>query len=129
MPPVNVGADDRTGSRITGPAVPEPTLRRHKILLVDDHPSLRSGLASYLKQQSDLLVCGEAGAVAEALTLAAGVPPDLIITNLTLPGRGGLELIRDIRALSPEVPVLMISMQDEFSHAERVRRAGARCIS
>lgn len=96
------------------------------ILLVDDHPLLLEGLAAVIAGAAGLSVCGKAGDVREALTLVESLAPDLVITDLTLPGRGGLELVKDLAALRPGLPVLVFSMHDEMVYAERVLRAGGR---
>jgi DNA-binding NarL/FixJ family response regulator len=97
-----------------------------RILLVDDHPFMRMGLAQFLNSQSDLMVCGEAGDPRDAMLQVEKSKPDLVLLDLNLPGKGGLELIKDIRALHPELPVLVLSMHDEPQYAPRVLRAGAR---
>jgi DNA-binding NarL/FixJ family response regulator len=97
-----------------------------RILLVDDHPFLRMGLAQFLNSQPDLVVCGEAGDPKEAMHQVEKSKPDLVLLDLNLPGKGGLELLKDIRALHPELPVLVLSMHDEPQYAPRVLRAGAR---
>ena len=102
------------------------TAPRKKLLLVDDHPMMRAGLTGLINQQADVEVCCEAGTVAEALAEIPKCSPDLIVTDITLPGRGGLELIKDVKALHPDLPVLVISMHDDMLHAERALRAGAR---
>ena len=71
-------------------------------------------------------VCGEAGQPAEAFAALAKTKPDLVLTDLTMPGRSGLEFIKDLRAARPDLAVLVISMHDEVVYAERVLRAGAR---
>ena len=102
-----------------------PSARR-RILLVDDHPFMRAGLGQLIDCQPDLVVGGEAGNPAEALQALARQQPDLILTDLTMPGRSGLEFIKDLRAAHPEVPILVVSMHDEAVYAERALRAGAR---
>ena len=104
----------------------KPSASPRKVLLVDDHPMMRAGLAALIASQADLEVCCEAGSVAEAMAMLPGCAPDLVVTDITMPGRGGLELIKDLKALHPDLPVLVISMHDEMLHAERVLRAGAR---
>lgn len=99
---------------------------RRRVLLVDDHPFMRAGLAQLIDRQSDIRVGGEAGSPAEALQLLAKVGPDLVLTDLTMPGRGGLEFIRDLCAAQPSLAILVVSMHDEAVFAERVLRAGAR---
>lgn len=96
------------------------------ILLVDDHPLLREGLGRLLAAEPGLAVCGMAGDVQEALALVDTCAPDLIITDLTLPGRNGLELIKDLGATHPGIPIIVLSMHDEMVYAERVLRAGGR---
>lgn len=97
-----------------------------RILIVDDHPILRAGLIGLVNIEKDLTVCGEAQDAAEALTALEQLAPDLILLDMSLPGKGGLELLKDIRAISPQTPVLIISMHDETLYAERVIRSGGR---
>jgi len=99
---------------------------QRRILIVDDHPLTRRGMAQLIGQQDDLLVCGEAGDAAHALAALASVKPHLVLIDVTLPGKPGLELIKDIRASNPEVLLLVVSMHDEDLYAERALRAGAR---
>jgi DNA-binding NarL/FixJ family response regulator len=99
---------------------------RCKILLVDDHPLLLEGLARLISAEAGLGVCGMAGSVRDALALVESLKPDLVITDLTLPGRNGLEFIKDLAATHPEIPVIVLSMHDEMIYAERVLRAGGR---
>ena len=99
---------------------------RKRILLVDDHPFMRAGLAQLIERQADMMVCGEAGDPTAALAALAKTPVDLVITDITMPGRGGLELIKDLQASHPRLPILVVSMHDEVIYAERVLRAGAR---
>lgn len=106
-------------------AQPSPTNKR-RIMLVDDHPLTREGLAAILNRQPDLRVCCEAGSPAEAMTKLGKVQPDLLIADLTMPGRGGLEFLKDAHALQPGLPILVFSMHDEMLFAERALRAGAR---
>jgi DNA-binding NarL/FixJ family response regulator len=110
------------------PHAEEPTsaAAKKRILLVDDHPFMRVGLASLIDRQADLIVCGEAGNPAEAFTQLAKCKPDLVLTDLTMPGRSGLEFIKDLKAAEPGLTILVISMHDEVVHAERALRAGAR---
>ena len=97
-----------------------------RIMVVDDHPMTRSGLAGIINQQPDLRVCCEAGNPAEAMNELTKLVPDLVVTDLTMPGRSGTEFIKDLRALHPELPILVVSMHDEEVHGERALRAGAR---
>jgi DNA-binding NarL/FixJ family response regulator len=105
------------------PAAPSP---RKKILLVDDHPMTRAGIAQLIGTQPDLEVSWQAGNPAEAHQQLQTARPDLIVTDLTMPGRGGVDFIKDILAVHGELPILVVSMHDEMVYAERVLRAGAR---
>ncbi len=97
-----------------------------RILIVDDHPMMREGLAQLIGQQPDMKVCGEAGEAGEALEKVRLLKPNLVLADITLPGRNGLELIKDIQAMDAGAAVLVISMHDESFYAERVLRAGGR---
>src|SRR5208283_3617165 len=97
-----------------------------KVLIVDDHPMMREGLGQLIGNDPGLEVCGDAGDAQEALEKIAALKPDLVLTDITLPGKNGLELIKDIQALHPGVLVLVLSMHDETLYAERVLRAGGR---
>lgn len=99
---------------------------RKKILIVDDHPFMRAGLAQLIDRQPDMGVCGEAGNPAEALQVLPRCQPDLVLSDITMPGRSGAEFIKDLHALHPGMPVLVVSMHDESIYAERMLRAGAR---
>ena len=96
------------------------------VFLVDDHPLVRESLASLIQRQSDLTVCGEASDATAALAAIGTAKPDVAIVDLSLGGRPGLELVRDLKLLHPQVAVLVLSMHDEGLYAERVLRAGAR---
>ncbi len=98
---------------------------RRSVLLVDDHPFMRAGLAQLIDRQPDLAVCGEAGNPAEAFTALGKSQPDLVLSDITMPGRSGLDFIKDLRARHPGLRVLVVSMHDEAIYAERALRAGA----
>ena len=100
--------------------------KQKKILLVDDHPLMRRGQADLLNREDDLAVCGEAGTAREAMEAIAKLKPDLVLVDMALPDKDGLELIKDIQALHSGLPVLAMSMQDESLYAARVLRAGGR---
>lgn len=106
--------------------VASSTARAKRILVVDDHPVVHEGLERILSVESDLTMCGKAATVREAVALVDKLKPDLIISDLTFPEGSGLELVKDIKALHPEIPVLVMSMHDELIYAERVLRAGGR---
>ncbi|HXI54042.1 MAG TPA: response regulator transcription factor [Candidatus Saccharimonadales bacterium] len=100
--------------------------KRTRILLVDDHPMMRQGLAALIGSEPDLEICGQAENAAKAMAALAAHPTDLVLLDLTLPDKNGVEVIKDMRALHPAVRVLVVSMHDEAIYAERVLRAGAR---
>jgi DNA-binding NarL/FixJ family response regulator len=93
---------------------------------VDDHPFMRAGLAQLIDRQGDLVVCSEAGDAAEASREMARTKVDLVLTDITLPGKNGLEFIKDLQVTHPTLPILVVSMHDEAIYAERMLRAGAR---
>ncbi|MDA7916077.1 response regulator transcription factor [Verrucomicrobia bacterium] len=97
-----------------------------KVLLVDDHPIMRQGLTQLINSESDIEVVAEAQSAEEAMHKVVMAKPDIVITDITLPGRNGLELIKDLQALEPALPILTLSMHDESLYVERVLRAGAR---
>jgi DNA-binding NarL/FixJ family response regulator len=101
-------------------------LEVRSILIVDDHPILREGIVHVLEDEEDLTVCGNIGSAEEALKFIQTTRPDLVLADLGLPGRSGIELIKDLQVLDPDLPVLVMSMHDELVYAERVLRAGGR---
>lgn len=98
---------------------------RTRIVLVDDHPMVRERLAEVINREADLLVCGEAEDRGGALDVIAREKPGLVIVDLTLKRSNGLDLIKDLQVMHPELRILVVSMQDESLYAERVIRAGA----
>jgi DNA-binding NarL/FixJ family response regulator len=97
-----------------------------KILIIDDHPLVRSGLRALIEGEADLSVCCEAASMSEALEELTKITPDFAIIDLSLPDGNGLDLIKRILARHPEVPILVSSMYDESLFAERALRAGAK---
>ncbi|MGA2245950.1 MAG: response regulator transcription factor [Verrucomicrobiota bacterium] len=106
------------------PAKPKTAPKR--LLIVDDHPMMRHGLAQLIDNEGDLKVCAEADNAGQAINAVAKQGFDLALVDISLPDKNGLELIKDIRTLSPSLPILVVSMHDEMIYAERVLRAGAR---
>ena len=97
-----------------------------RILIVDDHPLVRTGFAQLIGDCPDLEVCCEAADMAEALRLIDNNSPDLAIIDLSLAGGSGLDLIERIKSRNPNILMLVASMHDETLYAERVLAAGAR---
>lgn len=98
---------------------------KKKIFIVDDHPVFRKGLAQLINEENDLQVVGEAEQVRQAIGMLRNQVPDLVIVDITLKDKSGIDLIEYLREQSPELPVLVISMHDESLYAERVLKAGA----
>jgi DNA-binding NarL/FixJ family response regulator len=103
---------------------PKRDVQTSQIFLVEDHPIFRDGLLRLLNAEDDLHVCGEAGDAKEALRSITKLKPDLVIVDIGLPGKSGLELIKEIRALKFATKLLAVSMFDEAVYAQRVLRAG-----
>jgi len=103
---------------------PVQTIKK-AVLVVDDHPLMRQGLALLINQQQDMQVCGEAEEAQAAMQAIGEMRPDIMILDISLSGPDGLELLKNIRASYPELPVLVLSMHDEAIYAERALRARA----
>ncbi len=100
--------------------------KKHRIILVEDHPIVRQGLAQLINHQPGLTVVGEAESAAKALELVRALKPDLVCLDVSLPKTNGLELIKQLKSEKPQLAMLVISMHDESLYAERALRAGAR---
>lgn len=96
------------------------------VLIVDDHPIVRQGLAQLIDQEDDLHVCGQAEDAHEAMRAIRELSPDMVVVDISLKDTSGIELIKDIKVHYPDLPVLTLSMHDEGVYAERAMRAGAR---
>lgn len=97
-----------------------------RLILVDDHPVVRQGLARLINDEPDLTVCAEADSASSALQLIQQHNPDLVVVDISMGGTDGIELIKDLRVRNPGLPALVLSMHDESLYAERVLRAGAK---
>ena len=102
------------------------SVRKKRVLIVDDHPILRKGLSLLINQETDLMVGGEAEDARRAIEQIDALKPDLVIVDISLPGIDGIELLRRIKQRYGELPTLVVSMHDESVFAERALRAGAR---
>lgn len=109
--PLNSGGNGNSGKK--------------RVLLVDDHPIVRQGLAALVSHEGDLVVCGEADDPDAGLTLVEQLHPDVVVSDLSFGGLSGIEFIKDIKARFPRMPVLILSMHDEAHYADRALRAGA----
>jgi len=101
------------------------TSRRIRVMIVDDHPLVRVGLASLLNNQADIEISGQADSATTALEVLAAHPVDVAIVDLTLKGRSGFDLMKDMRVHHPRTAILVLSMHEEVIYAERALRAGA----
>ena len=99
---------------------------KRQLVLVDEQPILREGFAQLIDRESDLKVCGQADSPGKALSEIAARQPDLVILDIALQGMNGIELIKRIRSLHPDMPILVLSVLDEALFAERALRAGAK---
>lgn len=102
----------------SGPTAPK------KVFIVEDHPVFREGLVQIINDESDLTVCGQAEDAEQAIEAIPGLKPDLVLVDITLPGKSGLELIRELQAQNSTAKLLVLSMHDEALYANRVLRAG-----
>lgn len=98
---------------------------KKRIFLVDDHPLMRQGIAQLVNSQDDMEVCGDAGDAPAAMKKVADTQPDLVVVDISLRGSNGIELIKNLKAIQRQLPILALSMHDEMVYAPRVLRAGA----
>lgn len=122
--------NDNKPASPSNPASPAPAPAeqpvKHRIFLVDDHPVTREGVRVLIDQEPDLVVCGQADSAPAALQLIQRLKPDLAVVDITLKTTSGIELMKNVKALLPDLPVLIMSMHDESLYAERALRAGAK---
>jgi DNA-binding NarL/FixJ family response regulator len=100
--------------------------KQQRIMIVDDHPMMREGLAQLIEHEPDLIAESQADSAGQALQMIAASLPDLLLLDISLPDKNGLELIKDLHTLHPALAILVVSMHDESLYAERVLRAGGR---
>ena len=108
-------------------AIQDPTetaVAKKRVFIVEDHPVFRQGLTHIINAEKDLAVCGQAGDVNSALGAIPELEPDLAVVDISLPGKNGLELIKELRATNDRIKILVVSMHDEALYAGRVLRAG-----
>jgi DNA-binding NarL/FixJ family response regulator len=100
-------------------------IQKKTVFVVDDHPLLRQGLAMMINREPDLVVCGEAEEAHAAMKAISASMPDILIADISLNGPDGLDLLKNLRLIYPDLPVLILSMHDESIYAERALRARA----
>jgi DNA-binding NarL/FixJ family response regulator len=98
---------------------------KKKIFIVDDHPIVREGLTAIINHEKDFEMCGEADEAREAFKAISGLKPDVVIVDITLKNSDGIELTKNLKARYPTLPVIVLSIHEESTYAERVLRAGA----
>ena len=96
-----------------------------KVLIADDHPVVRRGMKQILAEEPDVGLVGEAGTTQEALALLHKEKWDILVLDITMPGRGGLDLLGELKQVHPRVPVLIFSMHPEEQYGVRALRSGA----
>jgi DNA-binding NarL/FixJ family response regulator len=119
-------AGARSSSSTVAAEAPPPAVAKRKVVVVDDHPIVRERLAELINHESDLIVCGEAEDGPGALSVIESSQPEIAIVDITLKDTYGIELIKQIKAKWPDLPVLVLSMHDESMYGERALRAGAK---
>jgi DNA-binding NarL/FixJ family response regulator len=98
---------------------------KKKILLVDDHPLFRAGLKSLLVDNPSFQIIGEAGDGEEAIRLTKTLQPDLLVLDISLPDKSGIEITRELKDLFPEILILIVSMHSRIDFITESFRAGA----
>ena len=98
---------------------------KKKILLVDDHPLFRAGIKSLLEENHSFQIIGEAGDGQEAIRLAKNLKPDLVLLDISLPDKSGIEITRELKGLFPEILIMIVSMHTKIDFITEAFRAGA----
>ncbi|HTL30546.1 MAG TPA: response regulator transcription factor [Tepidisphaeraceae bacterium] len=104
----------------------QSSTKKASVFVVEDHPIVRHGLMMLINDEEDMVVSGEAESVADAMEKMRTANPDVIVVDIALGDGSGLDLIKDLHAAHPNVPLLAVSMHDESIYAERALRAGAK---
>ena len=100
--------------------------KKTQVLVVDDHPVIRNGLTTIINHEQGMNVCGEAEDAHQALKAVTELKPDIVVADISLKNSDGLELTKNIKARHPRLPVVILSVHDEFIYAERALLAGAK---
>lgn len=106
-------------------SINDKPMKKNLIFIVDDHAMFRDGLQQLIDREADLAVCGDAAEPVEALEGISKSKPDLVIVDISLSGKSGIDLIKAIKEKHEDLPVLVVSMHEESLYAERALRAGA----
>jgi DNA-binding NarL/FixJ family response regulator len=117
--------DQRDSYMVESPAKTAPAASKARILLVDAHPIVRRGMRHLISASGDMSVCGEAASGDEAIAKINELKPDLVVLDFSLPGKSGIDLLKEIKARRPQVQILVVSRYEENIYAQRVLRAGA----
>ena len=113
------------GRKPSGKKLEEPSSTIVKrVFIVEDHPVLRETLVQIVSRENDLTVCGQARAARQAFKAIGRVKPDLVLVDITLPGKSGLELVKELRAVDRKIKLLVVSMHDAALYADRALQAG-----
>jgi len=115
-------ATDKT----TPPTPARSSSAKHSVFIVDDHPLVCEAIAGIINQQKDLAVCGTAGEYRTALQAISTARPEIMVVDISLGGKSGIDLIKDLKAVHPKMLAIVFSMHDESLYAARVLQAGAR---
>ena len=99
--------------------------QRARVLIIDDHPMMREGLSALLSAQPDLIICGQAANISDALILVNDTAPDVVVVDIALNGENGLDLVRQLNSINHSLRILVLSMYDDGLYAERALEAGA----
>jgi len=99
---------------------------KHSVFIVDDHPLVCTAIAGLINQQKDMAVSGTAGEYRAAMQAIAAARPEIVIVDISLGGKNGIDLIKDLRVLHPKMLTIVFSMHDEALYAARALQAGAR---
>ena len=113
-------------AKTTPSATARSSSGKHSVFIVDDHPLVCEAIAGLINQQKDLAVCGTAGEYRVALQAITAARPEIVVVDISLGGKSGIDLIKDLCVLHPKMLAVVFSMHDEALYAARALQAGAR---
>lgn len=121
-----LSATTTPGRKSRGKKLEEPgSTTTKRVFIVEDHPVLRKTLVQIVNREKDLTVCGQASAARQAFKAIGRAKPDLVLVDITLPGKSGLELVKELRAVDRKIKLLVVSMHDAALYSDRALKAGA----